>query len=459
VDPLVEQVVANELRGSGPGRRVPAQDIRASYQRKLGKPLPSGFVAGEEERGLESDLAVTRGANALYDSRQKEQMAVESRILDEEKALDQKRTERARIDEQLAHASYAVRERQMDAENAKDFDADRYFKRNTGARVLGAIAVALGEFGRALTGSNTNIAKEILDDAINRDILEQKEEYARARDSLGDARNAYADLIAVHGSPQRAEEELRLRMEAIADKRLALAAHKTGSEEIIANATMQLAQNREERAMRWLQLEQSTQADVVENYQHRPAHTLGGGGGSLLKSLKAGAEAAKALDDIRGGGSKLPPQVQEKQYGRVVIHEGQKFYAPDAARAKEYQGVVDVFPQLRHNIQRQREIIAAGPQSLTPGDRAELQAITQRNKMLMKQLETLGAITASDQELVSPLVGEDSERFWKLDSSTARTLDAAEEHARMRLNAAQRNMFHEPELNTPLAAPPPASVR
>jgi hypothetical protein len=461
-DPLVQAVVMQNLGGGGgPAVRVPARDVRASFQVKPGKPLPEGYLEREAELGQKEDRAVSDTAEALYRGRAGEQQLMEKRTLDMQRDIDAQQAQRARTDEQLARAAYTIRERQMDAENVKDIDPNRWVKKNTFAAIMGVVGMALLEAAKA-GGGGGNMAKDLLTEAIESDIASQREHYARAKDKVGEARNVYAELVAVHGSPQRAEEELRLRMEALADKQLQLQAHKTGSEQIIINAEAQLAQNRLQREQRWLELTRSTQADVVENYQHQPARVVGGGGRrDIGKALSAGAQAAKDLKEIRGGGKLSPAEqrVMETQYGRVVVVEGKKFYAPDEKRAKEYQGVVDVLPQLTHNMTRQREIIRKGAQSATPGDRAELGALTQRNKMLMKQLETLGAITAADQELVSPLVGEGAEKILSLDSSTERVLDAALEHARMRMNAAQRNIFYEPELNTPLAAPPPPSVR
>lgn len=82
-DPLVEQVVAQSLRGSGPGAYVPERDVRASYQMKLGKPLPPGQLEREQRLGTEADQAMLEGTQGVLDARALERQEMQKRALEE----------------------------------------------------------------------------------------------------------------------------------------------------------------------------------------------------------------------------------------------------------------------------------------------------------------------------------------------------------------------------------------
>jgi hypothetical protein len=76
----------------------------------------------------------------------------------------------------------------------KKIDPDRFFEGSTGKRIMAGIAIAFGEIGRALTGSQTNNALKIINDAIDRDVLSQKEDIATAKEGLSLKRQAMLDL-------------------------------------------------------------------------------------------------------------------------------------------------------------------------------------------------------------------------------------------------------------------------
>lgn len=94
----------------------------------------------------------------------------------------------------------------------KKIDPDRFFEGSTGKRIMAGIAIAFGEIGRALTGSQTNNALKIINDAIDRDVLSQKEDIATAKEGLSLKRQAMLDLRQRFGD----EEQSLLARKAIA---------------------------------------------------------------------------------------------------------------------------------------------------------------------------------------------------------------------------------------------------
>ena len=93
--------------------------------------------------------------------------------------------------------------------SAREIDPNRFFSsRGSGARIGASIAVALGEFGRGLTGVGSNAALSIIDNAIARDIDAQKANIINARAGVTTARNILGDLIRITGDETKARAML-----------------------------------------------------------------------------------------------------------------------------------------------------------------------------------------------------------------------------------------------------------
>lgn len=94
-------------------------------------------------------------------------------------------------------------------------DPDRFFGGDTGKRILAGIAIAFGEFGRALTGGRENTALSIINKAIDDDINAQKEDISNkqtqillARQGLADIKDLYKDRI----EAQQAQKIMAIEM-------------------------------------------------------------------------------------------------------------------------------------------------------------------------------------------------------------------------------------------------------
>lgn len=96
----------------------------------------------------------------------------------------------------IAHARAHVRSVQ--------FDPNRAFP-TTIAKIGAIISVALGTFAQGLSGGRMpNVALEIMNKAIERDIDAQKFEYEKRRGMVSDANNVYAQMMQKHGDERRA---------------------------------------------------------------------------------------------------------------------------------------------------------------------------------------------------------------------------------------------------------------
>ena len=126
---------------------------------------------------------------------------------------DWREDERERIES--ANTARVLREQAKDAalkniDEAVDevvnfkINPNRIFK-STGHSIASALAVALGEFGRGLSGGGPNTALNIINGAIDRDIEAQKTELQGLQFGAKAEGNAYKRLLDKHGSAEKAE--------------------------------------------------------------------------------------------------------------------------------------------------------------------------------------------------------------------------------------------------------------
>ena len=153
-------------------------------------------IDAQIDRQMAPQFALTRrqGDLATQSAEGDASFAQDEAVIGRERdqADEQRRAQQARDEARL----YGDVTRAADEVTAKQYDPDRYFKqRGAGATLLASLAVAMGELGRGLqrTGG-PNTALQIVNDAVERDVAAQREEYARAKDKLQLKNNAYAQL-------------------------------------------------------------------------------------------------------------------------------------------------------------------------------------------------------------------------------------------------------------------------
>lgn len=114
-------------------------------------------------------------------------------------------------------------------------DPNRFWKaRGVGASIAGAIAAGLGAFGSALT-KTPNYALNIINDAIDRDIAAQRQEYQVKKDKVALNQNAYARLMQKGASETDVENLLRERALQGLTREITRISTEAGSESALAN--------------------------------------------------------------------------------------------------------------------------------------------------------------------------------------------------------------------------------
>lgn len=116
--------------------------------------------ANEQEDLLQAQL------DALGAKKAQREETMANGYMAEQERLAKKRQEL--MDQQIA-----LVDKQQDV--LSEIDPNRFWaNKSTGSKIVGALAIALGEVGRSLTGGQSNSALSIINDAIDRDINAQK---------------------------------------------------------------------------------------------------------------------------------------------------------------------------------------------------------------------------------------------------------------------------------------------
>lgn len=324
------------------------------------------------------------------------------------------------------------------AEIPKGIDPNAWDKSGGVGRLLAAISIGLGGYASGMTGMQ-NPGIQILQ-AAQRDSVEQQREEIRLAEQRGEvADNLYQKALDNFGGDQVAAENMVNLGEAMTMANT-LQSRIDGAQDDVLRAGLQ-AQLADVNA----QIAQHRAALDGQLGQVADQYGVAQGEDPLDRAIKI----ATLNEKLRG-----PEQDtrQEKTYreSQVILPDGSPAWAKDAKAADSAQGIIDVQPQIQENMDRLLELVGTTGRGSSPELRAEISALVQSNKMLMKQLEQLGAITSADQELISPLTGGDVGSFMSLSASQKKALEVAIRHINRRVEAAQHNLYRDPQLTRPL---------
>lgn len=228
----------------------------------------------------------------------------------EQDRQDQARMQRRRLETAIA----AARDQRL--------DEDRFFTEGgTPTRILGALAVGIGEAGAALTGG-PNAALEIINSAISDEIDAQRENMAEAGRAVDRESGMLSQMMQLFGDERAAEAATKaayLERAAMEAERLrALAA----SEETRAQLDVTIAAIRRQQAELRAQVEQAAQPEVTTETVIRAG---GGSGGRRPLSVGDALRVYEAQQEFQGGaggGPRIPGlEVADPEVARTLRPE------------------------------------------------------------------------------------------------------------------------------------------
>ena len=165
-------------------------------QSPLRQRTPEEMILAGTRGALENEARIAGRSAEVYDQLRQDRQ----RMIDQTQVRQQQLQEaRAQLDEDRAKA----REEYDKAEPRGYWEG-----RSSGERVLAGLAIGLGAFGSALSGSGRNIAYDIITDEINRDTALQKEQREKLKGKVEDIDNQYDKLFKIYQNETLVENEL-----------------------------------------------------------------------------------------------------------------------------------------------------------------------------------------------------------------------------------------------------------
>ena len=327
VPPPAERTAAPPQAAAGP----PVE--RAGAGRNLGPAIQAASeeraesavgAAGVESQGLRDRAAAVGEAVGEY-QRLRADSAAEI-----EEATRARAEVRGRLDKILDYERYNLPEDRVDyhksvisaaltrpqdkaasqaaLKRASEVDPDRWFNRDSKRRVLSAIAMFLGGFGSAMTGT-PNVAAQIIMKSIDDDIKSQEDAFSRRGKAYGAERLRLGKMMSrFDGNMSDAKSALRWAMTEQVARRIEQVAAESGSDEVRARGQQEAATLRQEGLLERAKVEDSytgrkIQAIATNNAATRAA--TGGAGGPVIElsgwvgtptDMKALQEARKFAD-------------------------------------------------------------------------------------------------------------------------------------------------------------------
>lgn len=313
-DPLVQQAMAEAMRGGGGGGPRGLGVTGQTLKYKQAGVVPEEVSAAAREAQGASDAYNEQLAMSLNTRQQQAYEATQGELAaraGQMQAVAERQAEQRRLlgDYEAKRDTLAAEAAQLKAPQMEEY----WGSRSTTAKMATALSIALGGALQGLRGG-TNPGLEMSNQEIERWITGKREEYSRARDQVSDADNQYARMVRMFDSENLAEQNLREQAYTVRDAMLKEYAQRIGTPNALEAYNQAALQTEAQRAA----LRQQAFADAGAEVEEKLAMQGGGGGRpkGVLDMLRAGAEAKGLRDKIEGQDGK-PAFQREVQNEKV----------------------------------------------------------------------------------------------------------------------------------------------
>lgn len=406
-------------------KRIPEADILQKYSVARTAPLSPEAIAGIEA-GYEGQQAVAEAegekARALgFQSALQHRMAADAA---------QEQLEAFRERETAKRDAWAAQQKKLRdvMATAKQVDPDQIWEGREGARIAAAIFMGLGEFGRALTKSDRNMAAEIIKDAVDRNIAAQREAKAQG---IALTNALLDDMGRQLLSPESFESMARAYQLEAAQQQVAAQAAMQGGEVAAMNAQKMIADIDLAKAQALADVEAREKGAVSETFRHQQAQTIytGGGGGTgaawkRYQKYRGGKgtveEFARIMETGRlaeGGGGAQTPQQQRLDWDRardvsqreIRLADGTIAYVAQPSEAPAVKAEISALDQLAGNMERLlklRQEQGSVYSNLSPAARAEIDEKVQENTQLLQSAVVKNALQEGETKRLTTITGK-----------------------------------------------------
>jgi len=268
--------------------------------------------------------------------------------------------------------------------NSENVDSGRFFKnQSTAGKIAAALSVGLSAYAQGLMGRGGNPAMDIINQAVDRDINDQKMAIDKKRSDISAQQNLMGQMKAQFQDDAMAEAAAYKMSYDLAENRLKKQLAGVTNTQALAQGQMLLGQIGEKKAMYQQAFEQAAAKNAM-NQQVRQAET-----GAKLQSLEG---------------------LDEKTRERAVkIGDGYQLAISNNA-AKDLNVRLPAIDGIKEKLGR---LIEKSEFSIFPTmNKGELESLKAQLVLDVKNADQLGALDKGAIEIVDKIVG-DPTTFWQ----------------------------------------------
>lgn len=360
------------------------QQPQAQDQMQLMQPYTPSVAPQDIAAGFDQSLVMRQ--KAAEDLAK----AAKSRAESEIKAREQQEQRIGQYEYDIANAQVQKQQAISDVEaklndiNQKvansTVDPNRLFAGSTGKQIMAGIAIAFGEIGRALTGSQTNQALNIINNAIDRDIAAQEKDIENLRGQSVMQRQILSDVYRKFDDKAAAQIAQKDAYLAGVQRQVEIMGLRYGTEEAKAKALDVAGQLQQMRANNKMQLFNIEESKAAQR-------------NNLLKqSIEKQDEKTKELKKL------MVPGI-----GVALTDQDAKDLKAGLEAKKQFDDRMAQLIALREQ--------AGGGQVLDRTAVANAKRIASELRIAYKNLASLGVLSNTDYKLIDPVVPEDPTQF------------------------------------------------
>lgn len=299
-DPLVQQAMAEAMRGGGGGG--PARLGQTGETRKLKTTqyamdpelAQQAQQAQLASQGYDEQLAMSlqQRQQQAYEAQQSEFAARSGQLAAAQQRYEQ---QQVMLQDYAAKRDAAIEEaRQLKAPQMEEY----WGSRGTFANVMTGLSIALGGALQGLRGGS-NPGLEMSNQSIERWLQAKRDDYQNVKENADRMDTQFGRMVQQFGSENLALEHMRLQAWEVRDGMLKSYAEKVGTPDALEAYNQAMLKSEAEKAAAQARASQGAEVEIEQKLSMQ-----GGGGGGrpkgVLDMLRAGAEATALKNKIDG---------------------------------------------------------------------------------------------------------------------------------------------------------------
>lgn len=365
--PAAPQMVQNPYAKAQAAAQATQKPAQSPYDAMLGKGSPVDKVMGSygaiESAMKKESEAQAQGARQIANN-----YAIAN--IESARLQDQMRQDREMQQAELQKQQEKINAAMNDVNKVSKIDVNKFYKdQNVGQKIAGGLAVFLGGFLQGSGRTSSNIGLDIINDAVEKNIMQQKAEYERAKDKFALENNNYAAMRNNFQDKQQADQ-------------MTYAAHWQQVENQ-AKAIMARVQDPVIRA----QMQQKIAGIEAQKNQY----------------LQGAMQTAYQMSAMGGNQFNNPFYIpKEYQKQTVKLPNGKYAVATSEEGAKKINEIVPPMTEVRKTLEEMNRLKGAGLNVTETGKQLE-----QQKALLLGQLNKMfefGALKEGDMKVLEAMI-------------------------------------------------------